>query len=158
MISFQLSKAQLWVPHLFPAPCLRRSGFRRSQRKVSVPHVQRGQIQPLSCEHLQCVMCSVAWSAIRVRADMCLNGEPLPKCTGVLCTEEVTERVQVPGQLALCAGKLLPAAERLAWNNRSLGRPVHFTSPCLVKVTLGPALRLPHCCSIVNTPRPVAAP
>lgn len=73
LISLQLFKAQLWVLHF--------GGV-----KVSVPHVQRGQIQPLSCEQLQCVTCSVEWSA--VRADACLDGEPLSKCGGVLCTEQ----------------------------------------------------------------------
>lgn len=36
-------------------------------------------------------MCGVAWSAVRVKADACLNGEPLSKCRGVLSTEEMTK-------------------------------------------------------------------
>lgn len=88
-------------------PCLRRSGFRRSQRKVSVPHVQRGWIQPLSCECLQCVMCGVVWSAVRARADACLHGEPLSKCRGVLCTEEVTEGSSGSWTLAALCWKTL---------------------------------------------------
>lgn len=35
---------------------------------------------------------------------------------------------------------------------------MYFTSSCLVKVMLEPALQLPLCSSTANTPRPVAAP
>lgn len=40
----------------------------RSQGKVSVPHVQRGHIPPLT---LQCVMCSVECSKGKIK---CLSG------------------------------------------------------------------------------------